>query len=1006
MTKTLLARAGAIAAVAAVFLFGFAPAAEASIPVATTVNQAVSTSVTTSVPAAPGIDTGDGTGTTSPTGTSSSVCSAPGAGASQSPVLPVARWAASTANMHNRLDGGPFGITAEMVQRNALQNGGMSTGNFMWGLGTGLAGFAVNFCILESAGGAADQIGYDIGTALLKPTSGLLAALVFVGVIGLLIRGFRSGNMQWKPILMKGVIVGVFMIMVLGSGNTTGGGFRGQTGGYHPGIGSPGWIVTTMNNTVSSLASAPAAALALDTGKGMAMEADPLSCHNYTLALKNEYQGLYDAKATRLAAGVPLILSSIWETTGLRSWRTAQFGNASDNGISSNVWCHFLDQQADVAVVVGSGENEFGSVRNILGSVFRATGTPLPDNGSAVWKSSAFVPSDNSREDRSIVGWATCKLAPNSDPNNKANWNVDAFSQGDKETKASADDCLKFWNTANDPLDKFEWSTSGDDVNKRTTDTGDLSKGLAVREFIRTMHGNDNAAGMTAILAYNLGALGMLIVFGLISIAIIVSKIALVVMIVIAFFMMLQALMPGADMSKLGGFLKTMLGMTMFIFAIQLIFAFVSVFTRLLQDVGNTMLGGDSSVVALVWAGMAPLISVGILHMMFTKVMKVPSPFSVSGGLSWGNAMGSAAGGAAFAGVSNLLERGQSRMKGKAGGAAKDSIDSGKRGLNSAMVRATGGRLGSVAGAAGGRRNAAAPAGAGVAGAAGEAAKSALASANIEAAHRKGQKGQGTAEGTEQAATPGTEQAATGVTGMDHTLLSSSRVANSQLAKGKMNKDERELLKGAQADELAAAKRTNKDRRAAMGLSTPETFVGRRMAGVANSLSNAKQEFKDRPVQFLGKAAKKTAGVVVLGTAIAATGGIAAPLVVAAAAVGAKAAYKKTPAGQRAKNDAMVNDYRAGLEKSKPKGGGNGNAGRKGSHESSAGTPAAGQEEPAQPAQAIPERRPASAGPKTAPIPVVPPVMKSPVPPVTEAPVPTAAAQPREEPSRPERASR
>lgn len=996
MKKTLFARAGAAAAVAAVLLFGFAPAAEASIPAAHAVSQMVSASTITSVPAGPTIDSGDGTGTTSPTGTGSSVCSAPGSGASQSPVLPVARWAASTANMHNRLDGGPFGITAEMVQRNALQNGGMATGNFMWGLGTGLAGFAINFCILESAGGAADQIGYDIGTALMKPTSGLLAALVFIGVIGLLVRGFRSGNMQWKPILMKGVILGVFMVMVLGSGNTTGGGFRGQEGAYHPGIGSPGWIVTTMNNTVSSLASAPAAALALDTGKGLAMEADPLSCHNYTLALKNEYQGLYDAKATRLAAGVPLILSSIWETTGLRSWRTAQFGNARDNGISSNVWCHFLDQQADVAVVVGSGENEFGSVRNILGTVFRATGTPLPDNGSAVWKSSAFVPSDNSREDRSIVGWATCKLAPNG-----TDWNVDAFNKGDKEAKASAADCVNFWNKANDSLDKFEWSTSGEDVNKRTTDTGDLSTGLAVRDFIRTMHGNDNAAGMTAILAYNLGALGMLIVFGLISIAIIVSKIALVVMIVIAFFMMLQALMPGADMSKLGGFLKTMLGMTMFIFSIQLIFAFVSVFTRLLQDVGNTMLGGDSSVVALVWAGMAPLISVGILHMMFTKVMKVPSPFSVSGGLSWGNAMGAAGGGAAFAGVSNLLERGQSRLKGKAGGAAKGSIDSGKRGLNTAMSRATGGRLGTAAGAAGGRRNAAAPAGAGVSG---EAAKGALASANIEAAHRKGQKGQGTAEGTEPAATTGTEPAAAGVTGMDHTLLSNSRIANSQLAKGKMDKDERELLKGGQADELAAAKRTNKERRAAMGLSTPETFVGRRMADVSNSLSNAKQEFKARPVQFLGKAAKKTAGAVVLGTAIAATGGIAAPLVVAAVAAGAKVGYKATPAGQRAKNDAMVFDYRAGLEKSKPKGGsdgGNGsNTGRKGSHESSAATPAAGQEAPAKPVQNAPEvvERSSQASPKTAPIPVVPPV--------TKAPVPTAAAPLRDESARPERASR
>ncbi|HEX9087854.1 MAG TPA: hypothetical protein VF867_10040 [Arthrobacter sp.] len=998
MKKTLFTRAGAIAAVAAVFLFGFAPTAEAAMPPAT------ASSVVLSAPAA--------VHSVVPAVTEPSVC--PSAdGATQSPVLPVSRWAQSTADMHSRLDGGTFGINAEMVQRNALQNGGMATGNFMWSLGTGLAGFAINFCILESAGGAADQIGHTIGESMLSPGSGLLAGLVFIGVIGLLINGMRRGTMQWKPIMMKAVIVGVFVIMVIGAGKTTGGGFEGQAGAYHPGVGSPGWIVTTMNNTVSSLASAPAAALSLDTGKGTTMKgADPLNCSDYTLALKQEYMGVYSGPA-KLSSGVPLILSSIWETTGLRAWRTAQFGNAKDDGMSGNVWCHFLDQKAAVAVVVPSDQNEYGSVRNILGDVFRASGTPLPDNSSPVWDSTAFVPSDNTRVDHSLVGWATCKLPAGADWSNKNNWDVDAFNKGDKEHKADQDTCRKFWNVPNDSLDNFEWSTSGDSVNTRTT-TDDKSAGLAVRQFIRTMHGNDNQAGMTTILAYNLGALGMLIVFGLISIAIIVSKIALVVMIVIAFFMMLQALMPGADMGKLGGFLKTMMGMTLFIFSIQLIFAFVSVFTRLLQEVGTNMLGGDSSVVATVWSGMAPLVAVGILHMMFTKVMKIPSPFSVSGGLSWGNAMGSAAGGAAFAGVSSLLERGQSRMKGRASNAAKGSIDSGKRGLSTAVGRATGGRIGGVAGASSGRRNAAAPAGLE------DAAKGVLAGAGIESARRKN-KGKGGKEGMEESTTRGTEEAVAAGSGesttgaetaaatsgaskptverMDHTLLSTSRVANSQLAKGKMgSREERAVVKGMAADELAAAKRHNKEQREAMGITTPDTFVGRRLASVKNNMANAHQELKDRPVQFLGKAAKKTAGAVVLGTALAATGGIALPVAALAIGYGAKKAYKATPAGQRAKNDSMVNDYRAGIEKTKPKGGGNGGSAKTKQKQSSgtgANTPAGGE---GAPTQATPAERPNPSGPSTAQISVVPRV--------TREPVPAAAAPLKDAPARPDRASR
>jgi len=890
--------------------------------------------------------------------------------------------------MHSRLDGGTFGINAEMVQRNSLQNGGMATGNFMWGLGTGLAGFAINFCILGSAGGAADQIGNTIGVAMLSPTSGLLAALVFVGVIGLIINGFRRGTMQWKPIMMKAVIVGIFVIMVIGSGNTTGGGFKGQEGPYNPGVGSPGWIVTTMNNSVSSLASAPAAALALDMGKGTDMDPNsPLSCSNYALALKQEYQRVY-AGANKLSSGVPLILSSIWETTGLRAWRIAQFGNAKDDGISGNVWCHFLDQKAGVPV--SDIQKDYGSVRNILGDVLRGTNTPIPDGSSPVWDSTAFVPSDNTRVDHSIVGWAACSLPAGGDWSNKDNWSVDQFNLGDKEHKADQDTCRKFWNVPNDSLDNFEWSTSGDTVNTRTT-TDDKNAGMDVRQFIRTMHGNDNLAGITTIMAYNLGALGMLVVFGMIAIAIIVSKIALVVMIVISFFMMLQALMPGADMGKLGGFLKTMVGMTLFIFSIQLIFAFISVFTRLLQEVGTNMLGGDSSIVATVWSGMAPLVAVGILHMMFTKVMKIPSPFSVSGGLSWGNAMGASAGGAAFAGVSNLLERGQSRMKNRASGAAKGSIDSGKRGISTAMSRATGGRIGGAAGAAGGRRNAAAPAGLE------DTAKGALAGAGIEAARRQG-KGQdeGTAEGTEEATAAGSGESGTGaasgstpaaagaarpaVERMDHTLLSTSRVANSQLAKGRMgSKGEREVLKGMQKDELAAAKLHHKEQREAMGITEAGTFVGRRIANVKNNMANAAQELHARPVQFLGKAAKRTAGAVVLGTALAATGGIAAPIIVMGAAYAAKKGYQATPAGQRAKNDSIVNDYRAGIEKSKPKGGSKGGSGKvtQQSSGTESNTPAGGE---GAPTQATPAERPNPSGPSTAQIPVVPRVTREPVP--------------------------
>lgn len=934
MKKTLIARAGAATAVVVALLFGaVAPAQAATLPAAA----ASVATVHASVPA----QELDGGGST-PAGASGS-CGSSSTTASSSAMLPVARWKDATAMMHNRIDAGPIGINAELVQRNALQNGGMATGNFMWTTGTGLASFAINFCFLDSAGGAADHIGATIANSLKDPNNGLLAGLVFVGVIGLLFAGYRRGGMMWKPILMKGIIVGVFFVMAMGATASTGGGTivngKADNSPYHPGVGSPGWVVTKMNSVVSSLASAPATALAVDPGVITGPGGDPLTCNNYVAALKKEYTNTYGSGTGAMSASVPLILSSIWETTGLKAWRMAQFGSSSDGTYSDHAWCHLLEMQAKVPVGTSAGSP--GSVQMIMSRVFHGSSIPAPSAGSDFYKSSAFSTPDNVTKDKSIVAWAACRINDgytNLDDSNA--WSTDAFNAGVKDgTKPSGEDCRKAFMTAQDSDDAFDWSSNGDDVNKRT-DVADVESGTAVRTFIRTLHGNDLVGGMTSILAYNVSAAGMLLVFGAMGLAIIVSKVALVVMIIIMFFLMLQALMPGADMSKLGGFLKTLLGVNLFIFSIQLVFAFVTVFTKMLQAVGDGMLGGDTSLIAMLWSGLSPLVAVGILHMMFTKVMKIPSPFSIAGGLSWGNAMSAAAGGAAFAGVSGLLERGQSRIRNRAAGAVKGS---GKAALNTAMSRVSGGKIGAAAAAAG-RRNAAIPTGE-------SAGKGVLSGAAIEAAERRAKQGANAApgegaespadataaEGAEATAGSTAVEAAAGggaaaASRFDHTLLSSSKVLNSQLHKGKMSAAERDMLKTAANDEAWAAVAWKKQQDEEMGLDKRKGVKAR----VADSLGNAKDQFMSSPVSFTKGAAKKTAktaavgaGLLVAGTA---TAGVV-PLVYGGYKLASAA--RQGHVNKRAKLDEITMDYRQVMEKTK-RDRGEGKPGRKGNQNAGA----------------------------------------------------------------------
>lgn len=920
MKKSLLARAAASASVVAVLLFGFAPAAEAATPAATAATRSASA---IQVPSKLGGDDG------SADSKSAEACEKKVVGADSSPMLPVTRWAGATSQMHSRVDGGVIGINLELIQRNTVQNGGMAIGNFMWTTGAQLASFAIDFCILGSAGGAADSIGATIGRSLMSPGNGLLAGLVFIGVIGVLFAGHRRGGVVlWKPMFMKAIIVACFIFMVVASGNSHGGGFKApgateaETGPYKPGIGSPGWIVTTLNKTVSSLASGPAAALSIGGAPEDVSNGSATSCTTYVNALKGEYKAMYDDGTGKMSAGIPLILSSMWETTGLQSWRVAQFGSAQDGeSMNNRAWCHLLEQNTGIPVA-GTYNGDRNSIQNIMRRALAASGHTAPNYTDSMWRSSAFnTLGDNVKQDRSMVAWATCELANGQDPTKDGSWSVATFNKGDKEAKAKPGDCVKFFTQEDDPLGNFDWSDSGAEVAKRTNVPGQEAAAQNVRDFIRTLHGNETSTGMMSIFAYNISALGMLIVFGATALAIIVAKTAMVVMIVILFFMMLQALMPAADMSKIGGAIKTLLGMNLFVFGIQLVFAFITVFTKLLQTVGTAMLGGESSLISILWSGLAPLAAVGILHMMFTKVMKIPSPFSISGGLSWGNAMGAGAGGAAFAGMSSLLERGQSRVRGRAAGAVKGG---GRAVLNKAGLR---GRPVTAGAGAGGRRNVAAPGGE-IGG------KQILAGANVESARRKtkGLKGGETgstsdestaAEGADTTAAEPMETMSTAAPAaagkMDHTLLSTSRVANSQLHKGIKNGAERRVVKQMQADEAKAAMQAKRDRDAAMGIEKRN-----RMQKAGDNISGAMHNLRQNPVGFTrqaaGTGAKKAAGNAALAVGLLATTGLAAPVIFAGVKVG-QHAYKERQKN-RAKTDEATVQYRAEMEKAKMRRGG------------------------------------------------------------------------------------
>ncbi|MCC3299475.1 tripartite tricarboxylate transporter TctB family protein [Arthrobacter caoxuetaonis] len=811
MNKRIVARVlPALLLMLGILTFGFTPAASAAPAPALTAAASIQTPARI-----------DGAG---PANTTQSVCGTTAGGSSRAAsndLLPVNRWADATAAMHSRLDNTFLSDTAELMQRHSIISTGMSSGNFMWSLGTGMSAFAINFCMLDKVGGAADGVVATIGNAI--KDSALLTGLVVMAVVILLFQGRKNGQMPWKKIAQKGVVIGLFAAMTAGAMASTGGGksndsskpYSEATAGqpYTPGFMSPGWIVTTINDTVSSLASAPAGALVLSTtGDGSMDMNNPLSCDNYLLSLKMGYKNAYGDTAESLASGVPLIMSSLWETTGLQTWRTAQFG---DSKLDENSWCRLLEYNAGTRVMSANKAIDSGAGNSE--STVRATMNRIMPAGRALdnfnYSQIAFVPSSKADTDKSLVAWASCRFANAGgagDLTEEESWKVaDHFTgKGDKDKKANPADCASWFTADDDHAGSFNWDSDQDKVVKRTiTGPGDERYALDVRDFILTLHGNNNSQGMTSVFAYNISALSMLVVFGLLAISILIAKIAMVVMIITGIFMVILALMPSAGFDKMGNYLKTLLGINLFTFAVQLLFAMISILTVMLQSLGTSFLG-EGSLVAIFWSGLSPLLSVFLLHMVFTKVLKVPSPFKLSAAMAWGGAVG-AAGGAALGGVGALMDR-------KVGNAGRRAMSkatgAGKRGVNSVLGKATGGRIGGTAP----RRGAAAPAGL-PSGAKGASAGSV--DGGLPGALQNGRRG----KSSEQ------NHMVSGEEAIQNRLLTSN-TPNSEVAKGRMSSADRKIMADAAKAELAAAKQFRKDQRAEMGLS-PEVTPGSQVVG-------------------------------------------------------------------------------------------------------------------------------------------------------------------------------
>lgn len=627
----------------------------------------------------------------------------------QYPYLPLDRWVSDTNKFHNRYGSNPLSSIAEKVSMQGVTSIMFSIGNAVWGMTSGITNFSIEFCLLDRMGGLADNAAATIGNAILG--NALIGVIVVAILVGLLVRAYKTGENPMKALISKAVIVGVMAMMMIGATNSTGGGSPSNPDGpFVPGFGGPGWVAMNINQTVQNISAGPSAAMLGTTGQPTPLtigkdslesgekSTDWMSCDAYVTGLRTAYTSRIGdgSGAMDLSGSTPMILSSMWEQTGLRSWRYAQFGQSSvadGKSLDDKVWCRMLEMNAGIP-----GMLDINSERtdNGLDGTQRGIARTVPnwqdwssrnDYAKNRWMSSAVNTSNDEQMDRSMIAWLACDPAENFEHKGgeagsmNEDWVIRAEfrkgeggndSVGDKEL--TADKCVQWWSAVNDPMNNpgLDWGNGSGEVAER------MPNNPATASFLNALHGQNVGGAVVSGMAYIVSALCILFVFGGLSIAVIFSKLGMVIILVIVPFLFVAELLPFGNKqgSKLMDAVKYFLGMSFFAAMSGLVMSLMVVITKLLIDGGVSLTSSGAEIIGLLWSGAAPLLSAILVSMIFKKIFKAPGMFKPSSAAKWAGAAG-AIGGGAVGGVVG-------------GGMMKSAMSQGSRRLTDAAMSKVG----------------------------------------------------------------------------------------------------------------------------------------------------------------------------------------------------------------------------------------------------------------------------------------------------------------------------
>lgn len=656
------------------------------------------------------------------------------------PYLALDRWSNGTSGLHVRLkslvnfslfDGFSINNPIAYLTNGALDDWFLTAGDFAWATNEGLAKTAEQYCVIGKFGGAVDQTAGSLGKMLFDPAggTGTIALVLVAGGIILLaaraMRGLGTGAEVAKYLLKAGAILGLAFFMLAGAAQTTNQSASGNSTTF--GRGSPGWFMNVINNTVTTVGSGlggsinPPSALWYTPAGGADGGTGPGTCDYFMNQMHADYSRVKDGSPTANA------ISQMWESSGLLLWTRAQMGTGAATPATDRSFCFVLDMMsgiqgspqgttapsADTSYAAG-GSTTFdpAATTYVMGGWSRFPAKEqvfdiFNNTASAQEIKSSGISTDQS--DGNIADWFTHRIDITGagyvlcEPSG-SNWVVDPAMDANYMSGGQ----LQPGDCRNDFTGNLH-STDSSHLNIQEGTENQISPVPAgLLDFIGSWHGvNNNGVSLMASLAYMIASLVMLVVFGAISLGVIVAKTLLIVSAMFLFFLLLLELAPGGE-SRLPKFFRFTAACALSTVALSLLLEIIGKITWFVSDVAGGI-AGPGSVFSMIAYAFAPVVAVAIVHVGFTHLLRLPSPVKLSSAMKYASAGAGGYGTSAAGGLESFGRYVKNRAE---YGIARRGLRSGRRGLRSMFSDGPG--TGAAFGAAGsGRQPAYSAAGAG-----------------------------------------------------------------------------------------------------------------------------------------------------------------------------------------------------------------------------------------------------------------------------------------------------